>query len=154
MQLHRHEALKPIGHGRRFDAQHVRGQRRNHFVSGFEGGLQLPEQHRAIEFEVKIVAAVECIEIAGTFACEIFAVGDNCLAVAVDGILVEAAKHVDMSCHVYQMTRIRNEAAYGIRCPEGFLWSGRHFHEMDIHVEQTRMLHAARLGHGRLENGR
>ena len=43
-----------------------------------------------------------------------------------------------------EMARIGNEAAQGIRRPKGLVRGGRHFHEMDIHVEQARMLHATR----------
>ena len=147
MQLHRHEALEPVGHRRGFDAQQVLRQSRDHFVGGFEGRFKLAEEHRAIELEVKIVAAIERIEIVGAFACEIFAVGRDRAAVAVDDILVEAAKHVDMGRHVEEMARIGNEVAQGVRRPQGLLRGGRHLHEMDVHVEQTRMLHAARLRH-------
>src|SRR5262245_54730587 len=66
-------------------------------IGCIEGLLELAEEHRAIELEVKIVAAIERIEIVGAFAREVFAVGRNRLAVAVDNIFVEAAKHIDVS---------------------------------------------------------
>ena len=99
-----------------------------------------------------IVAAVEGIEIDGTFALQIFFVGDRGLAVAVDHFLVVAAENINVGRHVDEMARIGNEAAQRITGAQGPLGVGRHLHEVDIHVEHAGMLHAVWSCHGAFEH--
>src|SRR5690606_39428715 len=62
VHAHAQEALGPVGHRRRRDAQHVLGQRGRQLPGALEGGAELAEEHRRVDLEVDVVAAVERVE--------------------------------------------------------------------------------------------
>ena len=38
------------------------------------------------------------------------------------------------------MAGIRHQRGQLVSLPQGTLWMGRHFHQMDVHVQQTRVV--------------
>ena len=92
-------------------------QRRDHLVRRLERRLELAEEHRAVELEVVVVAAVERVEVDRPLAREVLAVGDDRALVPVDDVAVVAAQHVDVRRHVQQVAGVGHEVAQLRRRP-------------------------------------
>ena len=69
---------------------------------------RLPEEHRAVDLEVVVVAAVERVEVHRPLAREELAVGlDRRARCQVDHVAVVPAEHVDVRRHVLQVPGVR-----------------------------------------------
>ncbi len=138
-----HIALEEIGHGWRGDAQQRVGHGLNQLVRGGDGGGVLAKEHRAIGGEVVIVDAVAGVEVHCAGAVIEFAVGDAGFLVPVHRVAIVAALDVDMRRHVHQMAHVRGNLAQPVSGEQRGLRVRRHFHQVDMEVEQAGMVHRA-----------
>ncbi|MNH37746.1 hypothetical protein D3C79_986920 [compost metagenome] len=100
VELHRHEAFEPVGHGRFFHPQEVFDEGIGQLIGGLQGRLVLAEEHRRIEFEVVIVAAVQGVEIDRALLSQVQAVGLDCPVIGDHGPAVIATEQVDVRRHM------------------------------------------------------
>ncbi len=120
-----------------------------------ERRLELAEEHRAVELEVVVVAAVERVEVERPLALEELAVGRDRLLVPDDDVVVVAAEHVDVGRHVQQVAGIGHEVAQLVAGAQRAFRVRRHLHEVDVHVQQAGMALASGrldLAHGPLQH--
>ena len=115
----------------------------NHFITrltvrqlvGFERAARVTEKHRAVEFEVIVVAAIERVEVDRSVARQRQSVSvDGCLIGRHD-TLIMSAQHVDVGGHVLQMPRVGDEVPERVTCGQRRLGRWRHLHQMDVELE-------------------
>ena len=116
-------------------------------IGGFQGRSVLAEEHRRIEFEVVVVAAVEGVEIDRPFLFQVFAVGLDRPAVGDHGAAVIAAEHVDVRRHMAQVSGVRHQVAQDIAGAQRPFRVRRHFHGVDVHVQHAGVRRIAVLLH-------
>ncbi len=100
-----------------------------------------------------IVLAVAGVDVEGPFSRVILQIRLDRRLVPAHHVFVLAAQHVDVAGHMHQMARIRHQRAQNIASLQCFFGEGRHFHEMDVKMQQTGMRHAARQAHMTLQQG-
>ena len=152
VQPHRHEPLGPVRHRRHLDAQELLAERRGHLVGRLERRLDLAEEHRAVDLEVVVVAAVERVEVERALALEVLAIGLDRPLVPRDDVAVAAAQHVDVRRHVLQVPGVGHEPAQLVRRRQRALRKRRHLHRVQVEVQQPGV-RLRRARHGPLEHG-
>ncbi len=85
--------------------------------------------------------AIPGIDIECTFAGIIFQVGLNRLLVPVHHIVIMPAQHVDMGRHMHKMPGVRYQRAQHITRLQRGLGRRRHFHQVNVKMQQTRVGH-------------
>ena len=65
---------------------------------------------------------------------------DRCL-VPVHHVLIMPAQNIYVRWHVDQVPSIRHQSAQRIASLQRFFWKGRHFHQVNIEMQQAGMLH-------------
>ena len=70
---------------------------------------------------------------------QVDAVGRDRAVIGAHRFVVMPAAHVDMRRHVAQMARVGHQFAQRIAGAQGFFRGGRHFHDVDVHVQHARM---------------
>ena len=126
--------------------------RANHLVGHFPAQANhsidrrslLAEEHRAVEREMQVVNAVERVEVrrARVGLEPVVDVGRG--QVSIKDVLVVSAEYVDVRGHVHEMAGIRHEVLEPVAVTEGAFGVRRHLHQVDVHVQQARMIPGAR----------
>ena len=138
--LHRQIAFEEIRHRRRRNAQHRLRNRGDQFLGQGDCGLVLAEKHRAVDREVEIVDDVDQVDARIVRISEEPAVGRQRLLVIEQNVIVVPAQHVEMRRHVDEVTGIGDDLAQPVAGPQCYLRKRRHLHQVDIEVQQARVI--------------
>ena len=107
----------------------------------------LGQEHRAIEFEVNVVDARIGIEVERSVFGQELQVGFDCSGIPHHHVVVMPALKVDMRRHVVQVSAVGNDAAQLVSGPQGGLGDRRHFHHVNVAMQQAGMAFRALLFH-------
>ena len=116
MQAHRHEPLQPVGLSRPRCAAATRAGSPQ-LVGRLQRRLELAEEHRAVDREVVVVAAVDGVEVVRAREREVAAVGARGGLVPDHHVAVVAAQHVDVGRHVHEVAGVGDERRAAGRPP-------------------------------------
>ena len=111
-------------------------------IKGVESVLDLGITTVAIVTTTAAVTVTEVIDAAVTAVKirKVFGISANSIAVTRYGALVIATQYVEMSRHVEQVSSVGDQGAKVFGDGECGFGGGRHFHQMDVEVKQTRVL--------------
>lgn len=137
------KGLEAVGHGRRGDAQQGRGQGGLEAAAGVEGEGRLGGEEGGVDEKVVVVAAVEGVEVEGSGVGEVALVGGGGARVGLGGGSISARQDVEVGGHVEEVAGVGDEGAQVVGGREAVFWVGRHFEEVNVEVQQTRVLGAA-----------
>ncbi|CRK04361.1 hypothetical protein BN1723_008873 [Verticillium longisporum] len=137
------KGLEAVGHGRRGDAQQGRGQGGLEAAAGVEGEGRLGGEEGGVDEKVVVVAAVEGVKVEGPGVGEVALVGGSGARVGLGSGSVGARQDVEVRGHVEEVAGVGDEGAQVVGGREAVFWVGRHFEEVNVEVQQTRVLGAA-----------
>ncbi|CRK33063.1 hypothetical protein BN1708_006007, partial [Verticillium longisporum] len=137
------KGLEAVGHGRRGDAQQGRGQGSLEAAAGVEGEGRLAGEEGGVDEKVVVVAAVEGVKVEGPGVGEVALVGGSGARVGLGSGSVGARQDVEVRGHVEEVAGVGDEGAQVVGGREAVFWVGRHFEEVNVEVQQTRVLGAA-----------
>ncbi|OPZ50356.1 MAG: hypothetical protein BWY91_02869 [bacterium ADurb.BinA028] len=142
MHPHRHEALQPVGHRRQLHAQQLLRDRRFELIDRGESRPLLPEEQSAVDLEVQVVRPIKRVEVQRPPLGNKRRVGRDRGTVRRDHPAVVTAQHIKVGRHVLQMPRVRHQSSEQVRDRQRPLGGRRHLHQVDVHVQEARMLRA------------
>ncbi len=137
-------ALEEIRHRRRGNAQEFLRHRLDQLVGGSNRRIVLAQEHRAVGREVIIVYTVARVEIHRPDVVVELTVGDDGLLVPQHRVTIVAALDVDVRRHVGEVAHIGADLAQPIAGDQRRFGMRRHFHQMDVQMQQAGVAHRAR----------